>query len=72
MRLWLILLLLLLIGCSEQQEKEGLETVTGQHITELQQTACDAADDAGTCDTKLASLGFITKEDCCEKFEKCC
>ena len=73
MRLALVLVLVLLTACQETPvEKEGLEEVTGQHVTELEKTACLAADEAGTCDTKLASLGFITKEKCCEIFEKCC
>jgi len=41
-------------------------------VIELENTACNSADKSGTCDSKLASLGFITKEQCCEKYGKCC
>jgi len=74
MRLAIVaIFVVLMAGCQEPQaEKEGMVEVTGQHVTELEKTACLAADEAGTCETKLASLGFITKEKCCETFGKCC
>lgn len=70
-------LLLLCAACSEKKvvqpnTDQGMEPVTGKYTVELQKTACDSADEAKTCDSKLASLGFITKEECCQKFQKCC
>jgi len=70
MRYLILLLLLFSIAC--QKEAEPMQEVTGAHVADLEQTACNAADEAGTCTTKLAALGFITKEDCCAKYQKCC
>jgi len=78
-RITLILIFfLLLIGCSinqpaeEDNQDEDMNEVTGKHVLELEKTACNSADNAGTCSTRLANLGFITKEECCEKYQKCC
>ena len=74
-RVILLFILLVIVSCKpvETQEKSSdLSQITGQHVTELQKTACSSADDAGTCDTKLPRLGFITKEECCKQFGKCC
>ena len=74
MRLMLILLLLsVLSACqdTDMDKREKLEPVTG-HVTELEKTACFTADEAGTCETRLPSLGFVTKEECCERYGKCC
>jgi hypothetical protein len=73
----IVLVLFALIACTEQKEvakdtQQGMDQVTGNYAEELQKTACDSADGANTCDSKLASLGFITKEECCTKFKKCC
>ena len=72
-----LLVLSLLYGCTQERpaqedQKDAMEPVTGKHVAELERTACNSADKANTCDSKLASLGFITKEECCEKFGKCC
>jgi PBP1b-binding outer membrane lipoprotein LpoB len=72
------LLLIVLTGCSQkaidQERDAGNSTnqITGNHIIELEKTVCNSADKAGTCMTRLAALGFITKEECCEKYQKCC
>jgi hypothetical protein len=78
MRYAIIVLICALMLCACTKEKEvkdtdqGMDQVTGKYTAELQKTACDSADAAKTCDSKLASLGFITKEECCAKFQKCC
>ncbi len=74
MRLLLIVLaVVLIIGCRETaEEKEGMTEVTGSHVNQLEKTACTTADKAGTCQSRLVGLGFITEEECCEKFQKCC
>jgi hypothetical protein len=59
-----------LVSCSKQATEAP--PVTGASIQDLKETACAAADQAGTCSTRLPELGFITKEDCCELFKKCC
>jgi hypothetical protein len=42
-------------------------------LSELQVTACNAADKAQTCQTRLPKLvGLVTKEDCCRYLSKCC
>lgn len=69
-------MLVLLAGCQQKtapdDQKQGMDHVTGSHVTELEKTACSSAESSDTCDSKLASLGFITKEQCCEKYGKCC
>jgi len=68
----LILLFLVLIiviianGCQEQQ------TQSKPKLSELQIEACNSADAAGTCDTRLAEVGIVLKEDCCKELGKCC
>ena len=67
-RLLLIIIIgLFLIGCKESPKKEAPE-----ELSELQATACNTANEAGTCDTRLNELGIISKEDCCEILGKCC
>jgi hypothetical protein len=72
----LLIFLVIIVGCQKEIEPEkpnpGLEDITGKYVIELEKTACDTAHTASTCDTRLASLGFITKEDCCKKYKKCC
>ena len=41
-------------------------------LYELQVTACIAAHEGNTCDTKLVGLGIVTKEQCCQSLGKCC
>ena len=62
----LLILLLFIVGCKEIP-KEVPKT-----LSELQVAACDAADEAGTCDSRLTDLGIVLKEDCCEALGKCC
>lgn len=41
-------------------------------LSDIQVTACNEAYKAGTCDTRLAELGIVMKEECCEVLNKCC
>jgi hypothetical protein len=41
-------------------------------LSDLQAEACKIADEAGTCETRLADLGLVLKEECCEVLGKCC
>ena len=41
-------------------------------LSELQITACEAADRGGTCNTRLTDLGIVLKEECCQVLGKCC
>jgi len=60
----ILLTLCTIISCMPTEEKSQL--------SELQVTACNTANQAGTCDTKLAELGLVTKEQCCQSVGKCC
>jgi len=69
--------IILFSGCSKEETTKdngsgSMQDVTGANIAELEKTACNSADSAKTCSTRLAELGFITKEECCERFNKCC
>lgn len=41
-------------------------------LSDLQKDACNAADAGKTCQTKLASLGVVSLQDCCKYMNKCC
>ena len=55
-------------GCKEQQNKGA--AITG--LSELQIDACNSANAAKTCDTRLPEVGIVLKEDCCKSLGKCC
>ena len=59
-----LMIIVFLIGCQKAGEKVVL--------SELQVSACNTADKAGTCDTRLEEVGIVTKEDCCGVLGKCC
>lgn len=63
----LFLLVILIAGCKGQDKGA---TTTG--LSELQIEACNSADAAKTCDTRLAEVGIVLKEDCCKELGKCC
>lgn len=41
-------------------------------LTEFQVEACNAADRAGTCDTRLKELAIVSRADCCASLLMCC
>jgi hypothetical protein len=46
---------------------------TENALSDLQVTACNAADKAQTCQTRLPKLvGLVTKDECCKYLKKCC
>lgn len=49
----------------------SLYIVKGYPAIELRKTSCAAADQAGTCTTRLTDIG-IAPEQCCKEFGKCC
>ena len=61
-----LIIVIIAIGCKEQQ-KSAKST-----LSELQIEACNSAHEAKTCDTRLAEVGIVLKEDCCKKLGKCC
>jgi hypothetical protein len=54
----------LTFGCKEEPPKKTL--------SELQITACNAADKAQTCDSRLPEVDIVSKEECCDILGKCC
>jgi hypothetical protein len=62
-----IVILILLSGCTPGQGKHE-----AAQLSELQITACDTADSAETCVTKLSDLGIVSPEQCCDALGKCC
>ncbi len=57
--------------------KDGVEGTTSTipsagELSDFQIAACNAADEGGTCDTKLSQFELVTKEECCEHLGKCC
>ena len=54
------------------QPQDGGDNYTNIPLSDLQILACNAADDAGTCDTRLKEVGIVTKTDCCRYMGKCC
>ena len=62
-----ILLLLFLVSCKESPKKEAPNA-----LSELQAAACDKADEAETCDSRLIEVGIVLKEECCKNLGKCC
>ena len=70
-----LILLIVLVGCAKFQEDNNTGDDDGSYtktLSDLQIDACNAADSAGTCDTRLAEVGIVLKEDCCEVLGKCC
>ena len=66
--LFLLIFIILIAGCQKVSETKK-ET---KSLSDMQVTACNTAHDAGTCDTRLAELGIVLKEDCCKNLGKCC
>ena len=56
----LLIFIIIIAGCQQSSEPK------------TQITVCNTAHEAGTCDTRLAELGIVLKEDCCRVLGKCC
>ena len=67
----LLILIIVLTGCQKTTKFTETKKET-KTLSDLQITACNTAHEAGTCDTRLAELGIVLKEDCCEAVGKCC
>ena len=61
----LISVIILTVGCTAKQTQKA-------SLSDLQIEACNSADAAKTCDTRLAEVGIVLKEDCCRELGKCC
>ena len=44
----------------------------GPKLSDLQETACLAAEKGNTCNTRLSDLGLVTKDECCASLGVCC
>ncbi len=67
----LLIFIIFIYGC--QNPSQAAETKKEpKTLSDIQITACDAAHEAGTCDTRLTELGIVLKEDCCSALRKCC
>ena len=58
-----LVILIFLSACTKVPEEK---------LGELQIIACEQADKAGTCETRLIEVGIIMPEDCCKVLGKCC
>ena len=69
----LVLFIIFINACGEVSEPKPQEAQKEANVlSELQIEACNSADMAKTCDTRLQELGIVIKEDCCEALGKCC
>jgi len=69
----LAILLILLFGCAKSKLAEEKPTSTPTtKIDDLKATACEEADKAGTCQTRLIEVGIVMPEDCCKSLKRCC
>lgn len=71
-RFALILLILIILINACQKVSETKSEKIAKQLSDMQVTACNTANDAGTCDTRLPELGVVLKEDCCQILGKCC
>lgn len=67
----LVLMLFVIVLSACQVSKYAAKTET-KTLSDMQATACNAANDARTCGTRLPELGIVSKEDCCRNLGKCC
>ena len=70
----LLIFVIFIFGCKNVSDaKTGLnQKKAAKSLSDIQVTACNTAHEAGTCDTRLAELGIVLKEDCCSILGKCC
>ena len=70
----LLIFIIFIYGCQKASETQKADEIKmrAKTLSDIQITACDTAHEAGTCETRLAELGIVLKEDCCEILGKCC
>ncbi len=71
----ILLILITLNACKALEIKENSQLNTPPQqktLSDIQIIACNTAHEAGTCETRLAEIGIVLKEDCCEVLGKCC
>ena len=62
-----IIAIFILISNSNKKITENINS-----LNDLQIQACNTADEAGTCESRLPEVGIVLAEDCCEALGKCC
>ena len=70
----LLLFIIFIYGCQKVSGPQVTDEANKEPktLSDIQITACDTAHEAGTCETRLAELGIVLKEDCWEVLGKCC
>ena len=68
--LFTLFLLLLLTSC--RLVSTPPEAPSEISLSELQIEACTTADRVGTCNSRLAEVGIVLAEECCQELGKCC
>jgi len=67
----LLIFVIFVYGCQNTSQATDTKKES-KTLSDIQITACNTAHEAGTCETRLAELGIVLKEDCCEVLGKCC
>ena len=65
-----LIIVIIAVGC--QITTQNKVSDKQKSLSELQIEACNSAAAAKTCDTRLAEVGIVLKEDCCKELGKCC
>ncbi|MFH1316018.1 MAG: hypothetical protein ABII01_00710 [Candidatus Woesearchaeota archaeon] len=72
-KIYLIMILFLFLALFLFMYNMGeFNAISGRAVGEIQTSACDYAEQGGTCFTKLEELGLITPEECCLETGNCC
>ena len=62
-----LIILIFLVSCAKVPEEKPQKK-----LDDLQITACEEADKAGTCYSRLIEIGIVMPNECCEILRKCC
>ena len=65
-----LIIVIIAVGC--QTATQNKLSDKQKTLSELQIEACNSADAAKTCNTRLTEVGIVLKEDCCRELGKCC
>ena len=68
----LLIFIIFIAACQKISEPKTEIKKETKQLSDMQVTSCNTAHEAGTCDTRLAELGIVLKEDCCQVLGKCC
>lgn len=66
----IIIALIIVVNYTNTSQNKMVDKKTS--LSDLQIEACNSADAAKTCDTRLVDVGIVIKEDCCKELGKCC